>query len=350
MFARFLEALSGVAELAGLKFAAIVLATWALTAVVRSYALARNVVDIPNDRSSHQQPTPRGGGVAVLACYLMAFALFTDGVAPLTDWRIVIAGLSVGAIGFLDDHLSIRARWRFLVHIASAALCVWGLSLHRGALPHPVVPAAVWGFAVLFLAWMINLYNFMDGINGIAGIEAITVGIGGLVLHGVTGQPWVQGLAPLFLTAAVLGFLFWNFPAARIFLGDAGSGFLGLMLGVFALQAGLADHRLFFAWNILLGCFIVDASLTLVRRVLAGKAFYKAHRDHAYQHAAKLHGSHARVSMGIGLINLCWLLPVAWLVARSSLGVVTGVAMAYLPLVVVALRYRAGVNVEETPG
>jgi Fuc2NAc and GlcNAc transferase len=350
MIADIIDEGAAVSQSAAFKGAAIVLVTLLATALVRRYALARNVVDIPNDRSSHIRPTPRGGGVAVLACYLVSFALWTDGIKTTAGMMFIAAGLSVGVIGFMDDHAGIRARWRFLVHIGSAGLCVWGLSTQRMTLPHPAAEAALWGFAVLFLAWMINLYNFMDGIDGIAGVEAITVGIGGLVLHGATDQRWEQGLEPLFLAAAALGFLFWNFPAARIFLGDAGSGFIGLMLGVFALQAGLVEPRLFFAWSILLGCFIVDATFTLGRRVLAGKSFYRAHRDHAYQHAAIMHGSHVWVTLGVGLINLFWLLPVAVLVAQARLGVATGVTLAYLPLLLVALRYRAGVNIEEPQG
>lgn len=334
-------------QLAGLKCVITVLAAWATTAMVLSYALARNVVDVPNHRSSHTQPTPRGGGVALLLCFLAGVAWGPHGIDSVGGLPVVVAGLAVGGVGFLDDHAGIRARWRFMVHILSAATCTWSLFRHHGPVPYLAADAVAWALAILFLAWMINLYNFMDGINGIAGVEAVTVGLGGVVLAAVSGKLSEQGMAPLFLAAAALGFLFWNFPVARIFLGDAGSGFIGLMLGIFALRAGLGDLRDFVAWNILLGCFTVDATMTLVRRIATGKAFYKAHRDHAYQHAAKANGSHTSVTLVLGAINLFWLLPIAVFVAQARLGMVVGSLLALLPLVALAMRYEAGVNKDE---
>jgi Fuc2NAc and GlcNAc transferase len=190
--------------------------------------------------------------------------------------------------------------------------------------------------------WLINLTNFMDGIDGLAAVEAISVCAGGSLIHLWTvpgGNGW---LGPLMLASATLGFLIWNLPPAKIFMGDAGSGFLGLMLATFSLQSASIAPTLFVSWVILLGVFIVDATLTLLRRVVYGEKFYEAHRSHAYQHAAERLGAHSPVTLIVGAINLCWLLPLALLVAAEVLPSALGLSFAYAPLVAAALWLKAG--------
>jgi Fuc2NAc and GlcNAc transferase len=140
----------------------------------------------------------------------------------------------------------------------------------------------------------------------------------------------------------VAGFLCWNFPPARIFMGDAGSGFIGIVIGVMSLRAGIDLAPLYWAWFVLLGCFIVDATVTLVRRLRRGERFDEAHRSHAYQYAARKHGGHRPVSLAYLLITLVWLLPIASAVAAGWLDGVAAVAIAYAPLVWLAFRYKAG--------
>jgi len=211
---------------------------------------------------------------------------------------------------------------------------LFGLSIDFGWVGHLL--------AAFYLAWLLNLYNFMDGINGIASLEAITVASGGAVLYLVSDPTSPRWLTPLVLAATTLGFLYWNFPKARIFMGDVGSGFLGITLGVLSIQAAQVDSNLFWAWLILLGAFVVDATVTLMRRVLRGETFYEAHRTHAYQYAARLYGAHAPVSVVFAVINLVFLLPIASLVAAGLLDGFLGLLLAYIPLVGVAYRYKAG--------
>jgi len=142
-------------------------------------------------------------------------------------------------------------------------------------------------------------------------------------------QLWI---GPLVLAAATLGFLVWNWPPAKIFMGDAGSGFLGLMLAAFSLQAGWVASRLFWSWVILLGVFVVDATVTLIRRTANGEKFYEAHRSHAYQHAARRCGGHLPATLAGGLINMIFLLPVALLVANGALDGFAGVLLTYVAL------------------
>src|SRR3990167_9256944 len=265
-----------------------------MTGVLRRYALARSLMDVPNGRSSHSVPTPRGGGVAIVVSFLLALPLMAGVglVAWPLAWALLGAGAGIAVLGFLDDHGHIAARWRLLGHFAAA---IWAL-FWLGGLPSVVmfgytVDLGWFGHALaaVYLVWMLNLYNFMDGIDGIASVEAICVCFGGALAYGLLGfagsTQTSEFIVPLLLVAAVAGFLFWNFPPARIFMGDAGSGFLGITLGLLSLQAAWVAPQLLWSWLILLGVFIVDATFTLLRRLLRGDKVYEAHRSHAYQYA-----------------------------------------------------------------
>jgi len=329
----------------GLILAAGILA-WLMTAALRRYALSRSLLDIPNARSSHTLPTPRGGGLSFVIVFLVALSSLGWGgdVAPSALASLLGAGGLVALIGFMDDHGHIAARWRLLGHFAAAG---WGLFCIGGLPPLTVfgMPLApVWLSAIiglLYLVWLLNLYNFMDGIDGIASIEAICVCLGGSLLYWLTGHAQ-EALLPFLLAATVAGFLVWNFPPARIFMGDAGSGFLGIVLGLLALLAGWVNPLLFWGWLILLGVFVVDATFTLGRRLLRGEKVYEAHRSHAYQYASRRHASHRRVTLAVAAINLGWLMPVAMAVVLLELDGALGTLLAYAPLIVLALIYQAG--------
>lgn len=322
--------------------------SWVFTSILRRYAMARSLMDIPNERSSHAVPTPRGGGVAIVLAFLIALLLLWeyDALPARLFWALLGAGSLVALIGFLDDHGHIPARWRLLSHFVGAgwalvwlgglpALPVFGFMLNLGWLGHLLT--------AVYLVWLLNLYNFMDGIDGIAGIEAVTVCLGGIVLYLLSPAGDSVWMSPiLVLAAAVVGFLFWNFPKAKIFMGDAGSGFVGMVLGVLSIQASWVAPELFWAWVILLGAFIADSTVTLVRRVIRGEKFYEAHRSHAYQYASRIYKSHVPVSLAFGVINLCWLLPIAALVAVGRIDGVVGIIIAYIPLVILANGFKAG--------
>lgn len=324
----------------------VALLSLVLTGGLRRYALARSIIDIPNARSSHSVPTPRGGGVAIVLSFLLVLPVlsFMGLVEWAFTWAMLGAGGGIAVLGFLDDHGHIAARWRLLGHFAGA---IWAL-FWLGGLP----PLALFGFslnlgwvghvlAAVYLVWLLNLYNFMDGIDGIASIEALCVCLGGVLLYVLLGQP-EAALAPLLLACAVLGFLFWNFPPARIFMGDAGSGFLGIMLGILSLQAAWVAPQLLWSWLILLGVFIVDATYTLMRRLVRGDKVYEAHRSHAYQFASRRFGRHLPVTLAVAAINVGWLLPVALWVGVGGLDGLLGVLIAYIPLVILAVKFKAG--------
>jgi Fuc2NAc and GlcNAc transferase len=323
-----------------------VLLSWVLTLAVRSYAVRSELMDRPNERSSHTVPTPRGGGLAIVVSFLLLIAAMQL-IAPMQD--AMLAGLCgsaalVALAGWLDDRHSLAARWRFLAHVVAAAWSVW---LMGGI---PPIPAFGMTFdlgrtgdvlAVLYLVWMINLFNFMDGIDGIAGIETVTVAVGAALCGWLATSNPLWSL-PLLLAASAAGFLLLNYPPAKIFMGDVGSGFIGMVLGGMSLWAAQFSPGIFWSWLILTGCFVVDATTTLVRHVLRGEKFYEAHRSHAYQHASRVNGSHKAVSLGVGAINVAWLLPWAAAVAMRLVDGATAVLLAYAPLVWLAYRYEAG--------
>lgn len=323
------------------------LAAYWTTGTFRRYAMAGRLMDIPNQRSSHTVATPRGGGVAIILATLIAFTL----AAVLGDlsWRFAIAavggGTLVAVIGFRDDLAHIAPRWRLAGHFLAAAWLLWWIpSLPALPLLDGEIALGPIGYliAALYTVWLINLTNFMDGIDGIASVEVITATIGGVMLQMVGGPDDSRWVAPLILGAATLGFLVWNWPPARIFMGDAGSGFLGFMLALLSLDVSTQKPDLYWAWVILLGVFIVDATTTLTRRLRRRQSPAEAHRSHAYQHAAIRYRSHGAVVLRVAALNLLFLLPVALLVATGRLDGPVGVLVAYAPLTALALRLGAG--------
>ena len=190
-----------------------------LAGVIRRYALSHDLMDVPNSRSSHSAPTPRGGGVAFIISFLLLVPILTaaDDLPLHVVWAFLGGGIWISIIGFSDDHKHIAARWRLLAHFIGAAwvliwlggfppLIILGLSIDMGWLGHTL--------ATVYLVWLLNLYNFMDGIDGIASIEAITVCVGAALIIAPLSSSQSIWLLPLLLAASVLGFLFWNFPPA----------------------------------------------------------------------------------------------------------------------------------------
>jgi Fuc2NAc and GlcNAc transferase len=321
--------------------------TLVLTGFWRRYAMARSLVDIPNARSSHRVPTPRGGGIAIVFAFLVCLPVLRAGGALTAPafWSLLGACSLVALIGLFDDHTPVAPRWRLLVHFLAAGwvfalvgglppLSVNGMTLNLGWPGHLLM--------MVYLVWLLNLYNFMDGIDGLACLEAVSVSLGGALVHALAvpgGEGW---MAPVLLLSAVVGFLVWNFPRARIFMGDAGSGFLGLTFGVMSIMDGWTAPELFWSWMILLGIFIVDATITILRRFVRGERVSEPHHSHAYQYAARKYGSHRIVAVVVLLINIIWLLPMAAMVATGLLDGWIGVLVAYLPLVGLAYYLKAG--------
>ncbi|GAB2897098.1 glycosyltransferase family 4 protein [Uliginosibacterium flavum] len=326
-----------------LCFASMILAFLG-TLLLRRYALAKQIIDVPNARSSHTVPTPRGGGVAIVLAFLLILTgwfLYGDMATDLF-WALLPGGALVAIVGFWDDHSSLSAKLRFSFHLLAAAWAVFCLggwpSLDLG------FTSFAWGWfgagvAGLALAWAINLYNFMDGIDGLAGMQAVFVGGAGGALLWLAGA---DGMPLFLLAAASTGFLLLNWPPARIFMGDAGSGFLGYSFGVMALHATALGTTAIWPWTILLGVFLVDATLTLVRRGLRGIRVTDAHRTHAYQWASRRLGAHKPVTLSVLLINIFLLLPLALASMVWPLWALLFAGLSLAALIWLAWRFDAG--------
>lgn len=316
-----------------------VLLSFGLTYLVRRYALSRGVLDVPNARSSHVTPTPRGGGLAIAATAILGSIALTLGghIALGLCLPLAVAGAVIAVLGYVDDHFSLPALPRFAVHVIVSVFLAWMLVGHMSL----AAKALVLPLFAVGIAWSINLFNFMDGIDGLAASQALFVAAASAVLCVVFGE--LQFVQLLLVTAgACVGFLVWNWPPAKIFMGDVGSAFLGLWLagiGVLLYAQGSLSIWTSITLNAL---FIADATSTLLRRVLAGKRWYEAHRSHAYQHLARRWGSHRKVTCLAWVVNVFLILPLAALIERfSGAGAYAAVATILL-LMISALAVGAG--------
>ncbi len=270
------------------------LVSWTLTGRVLAYLRQRAILDHPNDRSSHVLPTPRGGGWGVMLTVLPAWALIGGLRAQIDPVLPILAGIAaLMAVSWMDDRRGLGPAPRFLIQIAAVA---GGLStlpadglVFQGLLPFwpdRLVAAVGW-------LWFVNLFNFMDGIDGLAGGEAATIG-GGLALVGaLAGLDPALGLYGLAAAGGALGFLMWNWHPAKLFMGDVGSVPLGFVLGWLLL--GVASAGFWPAALLIPAYFLTDATITLLRRLIEGKKVWQAHREHFYQKATQRGRSHAQV-------------------------------------------------------
>lgn len=330
----------------------------------------------PSHRSSHSRPMPHGGGLGFVLPFLLAVSVMLyQGHLPQSLWVLVGCGGLIAGVGFWDDVTHLAIRWRLLVQFLCVSIGVWllggFLDIQAG---NQAIYVGMIGFAVsvLLLMWWLNLFNFMDGIDGLAASEAIFIALGAILILWFGG--WISShdtslpaatleLLLVILATSVLGFLLFNWPPARIFMGDVGSTFLGYTLGILALISVAQGILSIWVWFILSGVFWVDATLTLVRRMLAGERWYEAHKSHAYQHAvAMLHNAdaqsknsriawllggdrehpHKRASVAIIAINIVWLLPLACLtVVLPKLAIVI-LVIAWAPLAWLAYGLGAG--------
>lgn len=323
-----------------------VLLSAAITGLVRRLALRRNWLDVPNERSSHQEPTPRGGGVAIVVTSSLGFLglwaageLGTELLAALLG-----GGLAVALVGFQDDRRSIPAGVRLAVHLAAAA---WALAWLGG------VPAIQFGMTsldfggagfllgMLAVGWTVNLFNFMDGIDGLAASEAAFMALSASWLAAAAGLAFVPS-ASLVFGAACLGFAAWNWPPARIFMGDVGSGYVGYVLAVLALASMEQAPTALFAWLALGAVFFVDATVTLVRRAARGERTHEAHRTHAYQWLARGWQGHRPVTLAVLAFNVAVLLPVAWFCLARPQHAAAALATTLVGVTVLALAAGSG--------
>lgn len=281
----------------------VFLATSVLTRAFIRYARRGKILDVPNTRSSHITPTPRGGGFVIACAFLAALAIvgwrWGGGATETLVRTLVLGGLLIAIVGWMDDCRPMRARFRFLTQLAAAAWAVFALRglhvLDLGFTEFSVNPVIGGLFAILAIVWISNLYNFMDGIDGLVASEAALVGGTAGTLLAIAGSPRLALIAWM-LAAAAGGFLVWNWHPAKVFMGDVGSVLLGYSFGVLALATEWTRTLPALLWAILLMPFLVDATLTTLRRMLRGERWYEAHRTFSYQRAVQRGYRHSQVT------------------------------------------------------
>jgi Fuc2NAc and GlcNAc transferase len=288
--------------------------TWILTGLARAYALRRSLIDVPNQRSSHQQATPRGGGIAIVVTVLTAtiYLVSSGRLSSELAMAILLGGGAVALVGWLDDHRPLGVGMRAAVHLLAATLAV-GLSYyaHPSGFASPPLALLTAMTFILGIAWFTNLFNFLDGTDGYAGIQSLCAALAGAAIFVHGREPGAVALC-LAVAAASGGFLPWNWAPARIFMGDVGSCFLGFLFGVLALYGHVEGVAPAWIWIALLGVFFWDATLTLARRVLAGERWYAPHKSHAYQRLHQMGWGHDRIAVAALCINVFVLWPVVW--------------------------------------
>lgn len=320
------------AALALLVFVAAVF----VTGMVYRHALRNNILDFPNARSSHFSATPLGGGVSIVVVFLsVVVVLFFSGWVDMEArifYTFVAAATTLAALGYLDDRIGLSPWSRLAVHVMVVSFAVFSLGVPTLALAALTIhtPWILYPLAIAALLWWINLFNFMDGIDGIAGVQATTILLSALIVLSWTDpaftlMPWLW-----ILLFSVAGFLLWNWPPARIFMGDAASCFLGLIVGLFALQSAMETAMNVWCWFILFSVFLVDATVTLFIRIYRREKIHQAHRQHAYQRLAICLSqvnvgtlspywlrayAHRCVDLALLSFNMLYLLPLALLAA-----------------------------------
>lgn len=349
---------------AGALFTSAVL-SFVLTPLVLRYLKSRAVLDRPNDRSSHTIPTPRGGGLVVVAVVTL-IGCTTVAIAALESiWvAVLLLALPIAMVGWLDDlkGLPMKTRLAVQVLIAVAALaCIHNLvpeSSFRmngtgiGPFAHSRGIGVGWSIpfggvamivSLLWIVWSTNSYNFMDGIDGILATQVATVGVGFFALTIQSREP-ESALLFLILAGAAVGFLKWNWHRASIFMGDVGSTYLGFLVATLAVVA--ASLELLDAANVfvLSAAFIGDTTWTLIRRTARTRRPPTAHRSHAYQKLTQSGYSHARVSLLYGAFNVFWLMPVAYLLESKTLPSLVALSLAYAPVFAFCWIVEAGVD------
>lgn len=337
----FIESVFGTVLMSAVFFVFVFLISGVGIYLYRRMAVKTGILANPNFRTLHEFPIPKGGGVVFALVFVVCiFVLWKINLLSEELFLILgVGGVAAALFGFLDDVYNIRTSRKLIVQIClSGWVLFW---LNDGALFHiyGTTDIVMTSSLLLFLVWMINAYNFMDGIDGMAASGAFFVA-GTLTLIMLFTNA-ASELAVLFflLMACVGAFMVLNWPPARIFMGDAGSVFLGYTFGSFILVTVIRDEVSFWTWLVVFGYFFADTTVTQIARLILVKKWYGAHRSHAYQNLARITGSHLKITGGVTVYHFLWLLPLSlWTVLQPEMEVVATV-LAVAPGLALAYKY-----------
>jgi UDP-N-acetylmuramyl pentapeptide phosphotransferase/UDP-N-acetylglucosamine-1-phosphate transferase len=279
---------------------ALGLLSFFLTFVIKQFALRNKLFDIPNERSLHDSPTPKGGGLAIIVpWYIGITILYFCGIIERSLYFALLSGIMLGVVSLIDDIRGLKPLIRLVVHFLTAILAFYFLKGLRPLVSFEIninYNYIIYPIAIIGMVWFINLFNFMDGVDGFASVEVITICSVLFVMS------W--NFVNILLISCITGFLYWNWPKAKIFMGDVGSTQLGFILVVL----GIYFHNVFefsiLNWIMLTSPFWFDATLTLFRRWRNGENLSEAHRKHVYQRMVQAESSHEQINIYLILINV----------------------------------------------
>ena len=334
-------------------FVACGLLAWALVLGMRHWALRLRLLDVPNERSMHKDATPRGGGAAIVAVIAVGSVVGAAfGTRP--EWPpfagYLAGALLIVAVSLIDDFHALPAGARLAVQVGAAALMVLGLAGQPGFLLSPIPVALGWGIALIWSVGLTNAYNFMDGIDGLAAVQGLVAGLGWTALAALNHEPWLS-LLGLLVAAGCAGFVVHNWSPAKIFMGDAGSAFLGFTFAFITLAELRRSPQVALVGALMLWPFLFDTLFTMLRRARRGENLLVAHRSHLYQRLVLVGWRHASVTVLYGCLSLITLsVGVAWLLTASVTAAFVLMAVSLLlPLALWLLVIRAERQMSRTP-
>ena len=328
--------------------ASISLLSFIFTFLLKEYFLSKNMLVTPDLRSSHKNPKPQGGGLAVILslCISFLFFYFFNLIEKEDFIFFLIPGILVALISFIDDLSEVKPSIRMLVHTFCALCGLYFIGdFNSLSFFNQNIELRFWGYllGLIYIVWMINLYNFMDGIDGLASLEAIFVFlIFSIFAYFILSDPSLAFVL-ISIAASVFGFLFFNFPKSVIILGDVGSCFLGIVIALISIKTSQLEPELFWCWLILLGVFLVDSTYTLIVRIIRKEKFYLPHSLHAYQKLSRILNSHSKATFILLSINIFWLTPFAFFVAFKKIDGLLSLLISYAPLIFLVYYLKAGV-------
>ena len=335
-----------------LLFGFAFVATTAGISVFKRSVKNPKLLDIPNERSSHEKPTLRGAGVVVVLVCLASYIVLSVFLGDGPNWGFLGGALLIAAVSWVDDLVSLPAALRLVVHGAAAMI----VTAYSGPIPSAVVPGlggpielgwAAFPLTVVWLVWMINAYNFMDGIDGIAGAQAVVAGVGWTALAIMTGMPLIYFFGGV-LAFSALGFLMHNWSPASVFMGDVGSAFFGFAFASMPVIAGPGERTgrewLFPAAVCILWPFLFDTIYTFIRRLYRGEKFWQAHRQHLYQRLVISGSSHPTVSLIYACFSLlCTCAFLAAMRSTSAFAFVVPVSFSVAAITLTLLAHRKNI-------
>jgi len=307
----------------------------------KSLAIRKAIIANTNERTLHQQPIPHGGGIVFSTLFVLA--VFVLGMLHIISFEMLMVigmgGFTATLFGFVDDATDLRASVKLIIQ---SILAGWVIFWLDGGVLATVEWLPVWlsWFLTWFLlVWMMNLYNFMDGVDGMAASGAVFVAMALIVVLLMTGE--FSSLVLLFslLALSCSGFLLYNWPPASIFMGDSGSVFLGYLFGSLIIKTTTTGEISIWTWIVVFGYFFAETNLTIFLRILFVKKWYHAHKSHAYQNLARVLNSHIKVTGAVQIYHFLYLFPITiWTVLTPNWAPVATI-MALMPAAIITFRF-----------